>query len=243
MALTILLQIIIFAFIILGNIYQSIVTSFMMEPVLVQKFKKFEDLIKSDVKLATNANPLDRQYFKDSKSEKIISSISVNNLKNILLTCDFLDFYNEYEMKRNSKENSSYILDEKLFIEQIMLDAGILNPFIEKLQNLMDLSFEAGLPKIWNLMSKYELFNLVNSRKTLPQFASMKLPTDSLSFYEIMPIFGILSIGFLIAGFLLLLEIFHHDFWSHFKFEFYKKKFFKMINLKSKKKNLKVRKK
>lgn len=94
-----------------------------------------------------------------------------------------------------------------------------MNPFIERIQIFMDRSFEAGLPRAWNNFYSEELLRLVRHNDPNVEFRyDADEKSESLSFSQILPIFGILSIGFVVAGFVFLLDIFHYDFVSEISF-------------------------
>lgn len=83
-------------------------------------------------------------------------------------------------------------------------------PYIDKLQNLMDRSFEAGLLMAWKKFYFSEAKKYFKVQ--LNQVDSDE--KDVLDFEAIAPFFLILVIGFSVALLTLFCEIFHHDFWS-----------------------------
>jgi hypothetical protein len=197
-----------------------------MEPAYIRKLKTIEEVFKSNLTIGYNVNPLDRDYggfFNETKFRNLYELKEKEDYEtlNFLIPCDLINFMQKYYYSKNYNFDTVYILKERFFIEFLCLDAGILNPYIEKFQELMDLSFEAGLPKMWTNFLNADMFEKVH----WTQFYEDDIPSDSLEFEQIFPIFRVLSIGFLIAGFVLLLEIFHFDFWVNFKFEFYWRKF------------------
>jgi hypothetical protein len=197
-----------------------------MEPAYIRKLKTIEEVFKSNLTIGYNVNPLDRDYggfLNETKFRNLYELKDEEDYEtlNFLIPCDLIDLMQKYYYSKNYNFDTVYILKERFFIEFLYLDAGILNPYIEKFQELMDLSFEAGLPKMWTNFLNADMFEKVQ----WTQFYEDDKPSDSLEFEQIFPIFGVLSIGFLISGFVLLLEIFHFDFWVNFKFEFYWRKF------------------
>lgn len=105
-------------------------------------------------------------------------------------------------------------------------EASILNPYLERLQFFMDLSFEGGLPQHWK-----STFNDGNSRMVKDH-----RDIEIVKLKDLNQVFGILFIGYAVAFVTLFFEIFYHDFVKDFQSKFLR------LNLYKPKDNLRRRK-
>lgn len=199
---------------VLGEAYQGMVTSFMTEKFTYHKFKTFDEVMQSDHKMLVGSHfdvlMHDNENYKSAMAagrvEILIESemfvdfqkLAAENYA-LVFTCDYSKYYiGQLVVARNY-----YMMDVQLFSFFKFFDAGVMNPFIDRLQNIMNRCYEAGLPQIWDVY-----FNIKNRVESTAVFFEV------LGFQEVLPIFVILLFGNLLAIFVLILEIFYHDFLS-----------------------------
>jgi hypothetical protein len=92
------------------------------------------------------------------------------------------------------------------------LEASYLNPFIDRFQYLMDLSFQAGLPQMWTVFVRQISNNL---RRTFDDV------DDEKQFLELSDLLGIFVIYFALCGLAVVAffgEIFWHDCLGNLRF-------------------------
>lgn len=229
LVLMILLQIFVFVIYIFGNLHQGMVTSFKIQQLDIKKFKTFEELLESDYKIAVTSQ-IDRLY---RDTEIYQAAIRQNRLyqnedpiietfhEKFAMThaCELIEYRKHFRSLNGTSQGEKYLVQQRIFIRLVDAEAGIFNPYILRFQELMDWSFEAGLPKAWNLNFKLALRQILNHSNNFEEESS-----GDLTFSDIAPMFLILIIGSLTATFVLLIEIFHHDFISELSLEYFLKK-------------------
>lgn len=243
LALKVLLQIMIFALFITGNGYQNVVTTFMVEPKRILPFKTVNDLLGSKYELSSNDflnfMAQDNPKFKKAVSEGRVSKFDkIKTNHAFTMPCSEVQLSLLYGVRGMSYEKM-YILPEPLSYEFLRLKVGYLNPFLNKFQRLMDLSFEAGLLSAWRTfheMTTREAYHKEGLTATSPFFKK-----DILDFEQIQPIIMILLIGLGISLLALLCEIFYHDFVSKHSYFWRKYQWLKMFS-RSRKRKYRVKK-
>lgn len=166
--------------------------------------------------------------------------------------CQTIAGFNELFLMQNQK---MYKIQKPIFRYSIALYTGPFSPFLNHFKRLMDLSFAAGLPHYWEILYrgdlklKYDEFIFYDKQarknNSYEQIDEEKLELDLES---IAPFFVILAIGLLLALFLLLCEIFYHDFLSELKFsimdikEFLRRKICRNIDVRPAKYNKNIKK-
>lgn len=238
LTMKILLQLLIVAIFVISNGYQSIVTSFMLEPIRVPLLKTLNDLLDSDLKIEHSwnleclhgsnpnylkakregrfINPALEYRFRDAFKENYAFQVQCEKYKN------FIARVGEYKIW-----NRLYLVPEPFDSMAVDLYTKPFHPYLDQLQQIMDQSFEAGLPVVWK--SWYFLDILGYSGEKIQQFEKNTegVKNNSLDFTLIAPFFLILFIGFVAAFIALLFEIFYHDFVSELSKEYFKRKFAK----------------
>lgn len=96
-----------------------------------------------------------------------------------------------------------YILPETFLWEFVRLEGSYMNPFLERFQFYMDLSFQAGLPHMWKVIE-----NLDQSRHSVIDTSDN---LHSLRFEDLHEVFKVLGIGLAASAIVFLFEIFYHD--------------------------------
>jgi hypothetical protein len=205
----------IIAFWILGTTYQSIVTTFMMEPMQTSTLKTIDELFMSDYKVyifdlfdfAMKENVAYQKAISGGRirfmfEHKVVDDhayVSLCSLVHGLLNFKFIHL----------KNTSYYLLPERQFMTPLNLDVGFLNPFLNKLQHLMDLCFTAGLPRAWKTFHQLTMREWL--RKNGQTADIVDESNDILDLSQILPICVILLIGHGFALMAFLLEVFYHD--------------------------------
>lgn len=245
--LKILFQILIFTLFIFGNGYQSVVTTFMMEPMQTSTFKTIGELFDSKYEII-----IDNQFnFTMRNDVKFKAALKQNRVFNrqksgrelegvfssAIFTCRSAEIYWRYE---RTPGVHYYILPDRIpaLTNYVQLDVGFLNPFLPKMQKLMDLCYEAGLTKIWRTFNNEIVNEFIRTKKgyKLNSFAE---PRETLDFSQILPICVILLIGHSFGLLLLICEIFYHDFLK--PVYFYREKIQKFMKINARKNRLKIR--
>ncbi|KAL7012863.1 hypothetical protein ACKWTF_015083 [Chironomus riparius] len=233
--LIILLQLIVSIIFVLSSAYQGAITSFKIQPEYEHRINTVKELIESDMRILVS----DRfaEIVKDSKEfqavksrvdiiiPKTITFDELNNALNtsvkeksaIILQCDcvriFLDRY-------ISAMTNYYVLPQKIITTYGHLAVGNQNPFLQKFQHLMDLSFEAGLPQAWDLFFERK------NEKSLENGHQL----SNLSLKDLSQIFYFMIIGHACAAFVFLIEVFYCDFIEKLDLSFYNLKLRNCIN-------------
>ena len=96
-----------------------------------------------------------------------------------------------------------YMLPETFLWDFVRLEGSYMNPFMERFQFYMDLSFQAGLPHMWKVIEKLD-----QSRHSVVDTSDN---LDSLRFEDLHEVFKVLGIGLAASVFMFLFEIFYHD--------------------------------
>lgn len=215
-----LLQLIVFAIFVLSNAYESVITSSMIEPARIKRIDTIDELLASNFELMVAEGFA--FSIKDVQEYKVLKmNVSATRLELkeyiqeiirqhfvFILRCDDAEIELSFRMA-NGRYFSDlyYILPERISTRFIMLEASFSNPFLHRLQYFMDLSFEAGLPHMWNV-----LMNQVFSKR---KFIDVDEDQVFLALKDIAPIFFILITGCIFSTFVFLFEIFYQSCWRH----------------------------
>ncbi|CAG9811583.1 unnamed protein product [Chironomus riparius] len=215
--LAVLLNIICMSVFLLSNLYEGAVTSFMIEPAHENRLKTVDDLLASNLQISFDSGFTylvrdDKRYQAIKSRVKMLSALFAKRLgEEIILqnyvfvrSCDLLETDLAFPL-RNGQHVSDYyyMLPEKLTWHYIQLEASYLNPFLERLQYFMDLSFQAGLPHMWTVFADQNRFKASN--------IGLTEGSNYLVLKDLGPVFAILLIGLILSLLCLLIEIFHHD--------------------------------
>ncbi|KAL7042101.1 hypothetical protein ACKWTF_001030 [Chironomus riparius] len=197
LVLIILLQVIIIMMFVMSTAYESVISSFMIKPLHSNRLKTFDDVLVSKYDVLIEPMLFDHlnfaEKFKNSLNKIVFWNNSANNIfiqrvlehkHALIVNCDYVEYKisSEKQLLRYY-----YLLPVRLVPSFIRLEASFLNPYIQMLQNLMDLCFEAGLPQIWKL---FEFFNDIN----IPIYKNYEEQTY-LKLKDLVQVFSILIIG------------------------------------------------
>jgi hypothetical protein len=191
--------------------------------------KTVKELLESDMRIVSSDNfanlVQNSEYFHKIQSKldvtflvmdnKVLSNLTRHNVA-LIMKCDLA----EHSMTKYESLSNYYMLPEKILKHIEQLEASYLNPFIERFQHFMDLSFEAGLPQAWKLYDANRVKLEVHEH----------IESDILQFKDLFQVFHTLFIGYSLASLLFLGEICFHDCISRLNFEFYTIKLRKYIN-------------
>lgn len=217
--MTILLQIFIFSAFYLRNLYEGIVTSVMTERFVEKRFSTFDELIESDENFKFQAsdyfvshmmNTSHYERIKDWLTFSVNSSLQdlSKNRTVIITSCSVIDHYMSGSHGKNSASQFYYVLPEKLFPHYLHFDVGFFSPYIDKLQELMDRAFEAGLPQAWKKLHNQFIYTVLSEN---PKMSGNDEPKP-LEFMDLYQIFMILPIGYALAFIAYLFEFVYHKY-------------------------------
>jgi hypothetical protein len=212
-----LMQLICLLTFIISNLYESEITSCMIEPYHENRLETVEDLLASNYDIVTdegfafmiNSNDgfealkskiiLTDLHLSERFEEEMIEKHSV-----LIAMCDAFES-DLQRMLENGRLISDYyyMLPELILWDFVRLEAGYLNPFLERFQYYMDLSFQAGLPHMWKVIE-----NLDESRYSV---ADSSDTLHNLRLEDLHEVFKVLGIGLTASLFVFLLEIFYRD--------------------------------
>jgi hypothetical protein len=211
--LVILLQIMVFMMFILGQGYQGIVTSFAINKVEPKKtILTFDDILKDEKLKLMVSNSFHAQSENFSKYADVFDSGRAQIVPESMIPSDFKDYSSKYtavellcsqtETMMQYKDISQYfyIMPQRLLSHFVFLQGGYNNPFMQRFQHYMDLSFEAGLPQNWNLIWKIG-YNIELTKNFNVEDDQM------LHFEDIIPLFIILPTGYSLAGIVFVVEM------------------------------------
>lgn len=198
-----------------NNGYQVFVTSFMLHPLQHDLLKSNDELFESNIKINDISVQAVFQY--NSKYQKALKE---NRIKSFFTYDDSnwakkalqenIAVISHICLGSGESWNGMYQIPEMIRVRYDLYTPPY-DPYIEKIQKLMDQSFESGLPTAWQKFYSSERSQYHPIAKTV----SMEEEKDVLDFDSLAPFFLIPIIGCSIAAFAFLCEIFYHDFLSN----------------------------
>lgn len=233
----VLLQILILAIFVISSGYQSIVTSFMLEPVRVPLLKTLNGLFDSDLNLEHSWS---FEYFQESNPKyqkaKGEGRILINKLKTKFSKAAELKYAFQVQCEKYKKfiertgdgkimnmYHGLYLIPEPFDSMAVDLYTKPFHPYLDQFQQIMDRTFEAGLPVIWNEWYYLNIFGYSGAQTI--RLNGERVKKYSLDFDLIAPFFLILVVGFIAAFIALSFEIFYHDFVSELTKKYFRRKF------------------
>lgn len=230
----ILLQIWIFSIFIFSNGYQSLVTSFMLNPLQIPLLKTVNEVFESDLNIH-DFWAVDQLYDNNSKYQKAKQDgrvrvydvpyytekwpeYLIENHVVYYFPCKTMKMTIENEVE-GAEWRGLYQISESIYSFPEDLLIRPLHPYIIKFQEIMDQTLEAGLHQAWE-KTYFKLFRDFHfiSREKKPE-------RDLLDFNLIAPFFLILAVGSIAALLTLFFEIFYHDFISELTKDYFREKF------------------
>jgi hypothetical protein len=215
-----LMQLICLVIFIVSNAYESDITSCMIEPYPENRLETVQDLLDSNYGIATDEGFAfiikNNEGFKALRSKIKATDINISakfrheiELKRYALVslCEVLDSDLKQTLNHELISDHFYMLPEVISWEYIRLEAAPFNPYLEKFQYLMDLSFEAGLPHMWKVFEDMDESSVIR-----PQHSDI---LDNLRLEDLYEVFMILIILHGLSMAALFGEIFYHDCLRH----------------------------
>jgi hypothetical protein len=205
--LVILLQILVFMLLILGNAYQGVITSFMIEPDHTDLLKSFDELLQS--KHTIFVGPQRDKILQDYPAYRVASAkgkifVPGENFQKVNLTemfenntAQLVNCELAYHSIENGFDSMFYVINEELFPSYVYFPVVALNIYLKRWQLIMDWCFEAGLHEAWKKFEKNET-SLMEVKENLSQV---------LKFGDIFVIFYALLLGLALGFVSLLCEI------------------------------------
>lgn len=210
--LTFLLQFFIFATFQLSILYDAEITSAITERFEERRYSTFNDIIDSDEKfnfVMTSSfakHLIDSEKFENIR-DRVKYSISLNYSPKeiaekkivIIAMCDVA------ELHLSNLSNFYYVLPEKILPHYLQFDVALINPFLEKLQSIMNYAFEGGLPQAWEKLEKFSL----NNDGLTEEFGEFE-SEQPLKLEELIQVFLILPVGLSLSLLVFLCEILYY---------------------------------
>lgn len=212
----ILLSIILLSFVFYGILYQSIVTSFMMESPADFQLKSIKDLRQSSYKI--HASRVFQDFLNESQEYPEIQQRIVNSsYDEAIMQGMVLIFFCENSDLKYHREIFGEIYDEEMIDKYYMLpemflsyfrfhDAGMISPFLDRLQYYMDWSFAAGLTQHWEMLHSLAF----STRHNIEKHSTDEDDADMLTMKDLQPNFIILYIGFTLSFLVFIFEYLFH---------------------------------
>ena len=248
-----LVQICIVMTFILGNNYQSILTTFMTESREGKRLTTIDELMKSDYFFKVDPTFHDKikesqdfQQFEKNMEELPIylpvADFSQSSKKNIvfIMRCNVAEMYFDNLGPTEGPVEHYYMLPEKFYKSLASFELADDSPHRSFLQHFSDLVFESGIRQYW----KNFILRLKDNRGEIEQ----RFFTDEeylLKLADLSGVFIVWSICLLVCVLVLLLEIFLHDFMLNLNWQKIKENLFCQISqntkAKGKKQKMKVK--
>lgn len=225
----------------------------MLQPIQQKLLKSINELFDSEVKIEffrdfnnlQKENPKYQKAFAQGRvitletsfeDDSVWTSEYIKNNFASLQPCEHFKNLIKHQIDGKSWRGL-YLIPEVAYTEVENFFTAPFHPYIEKFQELMDRSLEAGLPIAWEQFH-YEFIN-----KLYPPEITVKeiKQTKILNFDTIAPFFSILVFGFSIALFALLCEVFYHDFLAELSGELLRRELQKFFRRKLKGKKARVK--
>ncbi|CAG9806900.1 unnamed protein product [Chironomus riparius] len=201
---------------ILSNAYEGVITSFMIDPISENRLQTVKDLLDSDYEIITDEafafTVRHYEEFQAIKSRVNTSGLKMTGRQNeiilqqkyvLIKSCEIIEDELSFTLpNQRYYVDYYYILPEKIITQFVELEASYMNPFLERLQYYMDLSFQAGLMKMWITFSYRDFFHK-------PENESHDVTYIHLN--DLYQVFSILLIGYGLAAIVFLIEVFFYD--------------------------------
>lgn len=193
----------------------------MLNPLEQKLLRNVDELWDSDLKIVFDMS-VQLMYWNNSKYRKAIDDkrmVFVTNITKLysseayIVPCETVEISLKATYDRKTVDGM-YMLNEKVFSDNIELYCGTFSAYVDKFQHLMDLSLEAGLHKAWKLYHEISISNLVVTKEMRDERSKIPVENEILNFFSIIPMFLILLVGHSLALLSFLFEIFHSDFIS-----------------------------
>lgn len=165
--LLILMEVMLISGLFFSILYQSMITSVLIEPYGKALLKTAEDLEKSSYPMSITIEFW--SYLNSSKlfpgiNQRVVGNTSTERAikrGHVFITpCESseLKLHNKiYSKHLNVNLDDFYLLNDIFYSYFRLYDVGIISPYLERLQNYMDWSFSMGITKYWDFLYSLEL--------------------------------------------------------------------------------------
>jgi hypothetical protein len=220
---TILVQLMIFMTIILGNSYRSLLISLMAEPQYDARVETVSELLKMNISMNVDAafHEIMRksEEFKELKVAEIIYELKTLNYSElaanktgIVLSCNKVDMLyqnieNLTEYDIGSAADFYYKVPEKLYTFYSKFLVGIDSPLTDRLQDYSLKLFESGVRQHWRSMITFEDIEKYKQRRLQEDEQLLKIEDLIGAFYYLGIGLGLASVGF-------AMELIVHQIWK-----------------------------
>ena len=214
-----ILQLFIFAFLILGTCYQSLLVSLIMDPRYSYELKTFEEVKASNLTFTAdkifieNYLIFDREFMPNQivpfstfrNQSNSVNTTEMWSLRHgIIFKCSMAEIFMTSSDNYNDDGTTRYYqVAEKIVTTMDAYPSSVFNPFEEKLKFIISSIFESGIKHYWKLQSAYDYyFKSVNN--ALVHTEPLKL---FITLEDLVGVFVLFLIGNLIALIVFLIEI------------------------------------
>lgn len=193
--------------IILGNAYQGVITSTLIQQEDEYTFKSFEDLLEKGYAVNIGSNHMfkflleNNSLYRTAEAKGQVFEIegitlldAYENNTALVLPCETANFY----MAKTNFIDYFYSINQKMFPQFVQLEASFANPFIRTWQKIVNRCFEAGLLDYW----RKKWMSDIRSQKDLSEYSN-----GILSFEDISNALYRISFLYFLAIFVFLCEI------------------------------------
>ncbi|CAO1395646.1 unnamed protein product [Diamesa tonsa] len=174
------LQLFIFAFLILGTCYQSLLVALILEPKYSYELKTFDEVKASNLTFAADRKFIDNylMFDHDFMPNKVVpfgtTGIVPNSLNTpevwslqygIIFKCSMAEVFLTSNANFNDDGSTRYYqVAEKIVTTIEAYPSSLFNPFEEKFKFIITAVFESGIKHYWKLQSSYEYyFNILEN--------------------------------------------------------------------------------
>lgn len=213
-----LLQMCVFMGFFIGNVYQSMLTTFMTESRVGKRFNTLKELLESDHTFKVDPTVYDylkdiKQFEMTGKIEKIelgssiVRDIAIYTEKKVvfLVRCDMADILMS-EQGPKAVLNDYYILHEKFMKSLTSFELSDDSPYRGIFQHYSNLVFESGIKQHWKIF--YENYEDTQADIKRRYFSEEKY---LLKFDDLKGVFIVWIFCLVMCGIVLVFEICFHD--------------------------------
>lgn len=214
-----ILQLFIFAFLILGTCYQSLLVALILDPRYSDELKTFDEVKASNLTFAAdnlfieNYIMVDDQFMPNKivpfgTVENVVNNVNITEVWNlhygIIFKCSMAEFFmTSNDNFNNDGSTRFYQVAEKIITTMDAYPSSIFNPFEEKLKFIISSVFESGIKHYWKLQSAYDYF-FKSVENALIHTEPSKL---FITLEDLVGVFVLFLIGNLIAFIVFIIEI------------------------------------
>ena len=214
-----ILQLFIFAFLILGTCYQSLLVSLIMDPRYSYELKTFEEVKASNLTFAAdhlfieNYLIFDREFMPNEivpfstfrNQSNSVNTTEMWRLRHgIIFKCSMAEIFMTSSDNYNDDGTTRYYqVAEKIVTTMEAYPSSVFNPYEEKLKLIISSIFESGIKHYWKLQSTFEpYYKFVDNAVVHIEPSKVFITLEDL-----IGVFVLFLIGNLIALIVFIIEI------------------------------------